>query len=240
MIVAAIHSSTPILGIAVVEDGRMLAEETLTPGKEHLENIAPLFAGVMDKLGMHAGELDGLGVAVGPGSFSGIRVGMSFVKGLALAVGTRVTGVSSLEILARYALADGERGAAVIDARRGQVYVATYHRSADVLIALDAPQLIRATEFPEFALQIGQDLVLCGDPIVETLAESCTNTVRAVTALPSAFTCAYIAWERLKNGNAESLHALEPLYIRRSDAEENKRARMSPIKPANPTPQNPS
>jgi tRNA threonylcarbamoyladenosine biosynthesis protein TsaB len=221
VIVAAVHSSTPRLGIAVVQDSVILIEETLPPGKEHLENIAPAFDRVMTQLGMHPRNLDGVGVAVGPGSFSGIRVGMSFVKGLALALGTPVAGVSSLEILARQTLADGESGAAVIDARRGQVYTAIFRRTRDRLTALDNPQLILATEFPEYAQQSGKELVLCGDPVVESIGESCGNAVRVVVAPPSVGTCAHIAWERFRNGAADGLHTLSPLYIRRSDAEEN-------------------
>lgn len=224
MIVAAIHSSTARLGIAVVRDRDVLAEEILPPGKEHLENIAPAFGRVMAQLEMQPKNLDGLGVAVGPGSFSGIRVGMSFVKGLSLALGTPVAGVSSLEILARQILAEGESGAAVIDARRGQVYVATYRRSGNRLTALDQPQLIRVSEFPDYARRDGERVVLCGDPVVESLGESCPNAVRVVVASPSAVTCAHIAWERFRNRAADGLHALSPLYIRRSDAEENKRA----------------
>jgi tRNA threonylcarbamoyladenosine biosynthesis protein TsaB len=230
VIVAAVHSSSPCLGLAVAQDGHVLIEEILPPGKEHLENIAPTFCRVMASLGLQPRTLDGLGVAVGPGSFSGIRVGMSFVKGLALALGTPLVGISSLELLARQTLSDGEYGAAVIDARRGQAYACVYRRDAERVVALEAPQLILGTEFPEYAKGFGQPLVICGDPVVESLGPTCVNASRVVIAQPSPGTCACMAWERLRDRKADGLHALTPLYIRRSDAEENKISRPASVR----------
>jgi tRNA threonylcarbamoyladenosine biosynthesis protein TsaB len=236
VIVAAVHSSSPRLAFAVVQDGRVLIEETLPAGKEHLENIAPFFCRVMASLDMQPRTLDGLGVAVGPGSFSGIRVGMSFVKGLALALGTPLVGISSLELLARQALSDGECGAAVIDARRGQVYACAYRRVHDRLTALDDPRLILGTEFPAYAQGFGHPMVLCGDPVVEGLGALSVTASRVAVAYPSVGTCAYMAWERLRDGIPDGLHALTPLYIRRSDAEENKRGTPSPVRESSPEP----
>ncbi len=223
MIILAIHSSSPRLGIAVARDGEILAEEILPPGREHLENIALAVQRVIAQSDMRLNALDGLGVVVGPGSFSGIRVGMSFVKGLALALKKPVAGISSLEILARQVLEDGECGAAVIDARRGQVYVSVYRRLDGRLIALDEPSLILANEFYLYAQEFSHPLVLCGEPVVESLDETRTVGTRVVTSPPSPGVCAQIAWERLKTGTSENLHQLSPVYIRRSDAEEKRR-----------------
>ena len=221
MIILAVHSSSPRLGIAVVRDGEILVEEILPSGREHLENIALAVQRVVAQSDLRLNGLDGLGVVVGPGSFSGIRVGMSFVKGVALALKKPVAGISSLEILARQALIDGECGAAVIDARRGQVYVSVYRRLNEQLIALDEPRLILADEFPVYAQEFSRPLLLCGEPVIESLDGSCTVGARVVT-FPSPGVCAQIAWERFKKGSAESLHSLSPLYIRRSDAEEKR------------------
>ena len=78
------------------------------------------------------GAIDGFGVAIGPGSFSGTRVGLATIKGMALALGKPVAGISSLDILAWQALKDGEWGAPVIDARRGEIYTAFYRKSEEM------------------------------------------------------------------------------------------------------------
>jgi tRNA threonylcarbamoyladenosine biosynthesis protein TsaB len=229
VIVLAVHSSTPRLGLAIVRDGEVAAEEILPSGREHLENIAPVVQRVMARLGTGLESLAGFGVAVGPGSFSGIRVGMSFVKGLALALKKPVVGISSLEILARQTLDDREYGAAIIDARRGEVYASVYRRVDGRLMRLDQPRLIPAAEFHLYARRFSQQLVLCGDPVIEILRESMTESVRAVIAPPSPGVCAQIAWELLKEGKGCTVHSLSPLYIRRSDAEEKRRALLSAL-----------
>jgi tRNA threonylcarbamoyladenosine biosynthesis protein TsaB len=222
VIILAVHSSSPQLGIAVVRDGDILVEEVLPSSREHLENIALAVRRTIAKPDMRLNAFDGFGVVVGPGSFSGIRVGMSFVKGLALALKKPVAGISSLEIVARQALGDGECGAAIIDARRGQVYACVYRRLHGRLIGLDEPRLILADEFPLYAQRFSEPLVLCGEPVIESIDGSCAIGARIVMPPPAPGVCAQIAWERIRKGNADNLHSLSPLYIRRSDAEEKR------------------
>lgn len=63
-----------------------------------------------------------IGVTVGPGSFTGLRVGLAFAQGLGAALGVPVVGVSTLDALAASASEHPGLTAALIDARRGQVY----------------------------------------------------------------------------------------------------------------------
>ena len=94
-------------------------------------------------------NIDGLGVAIGPGSFSGIRIGLATVKGMALALKKPVAGIPSLEILAWQALKEGESGASLIDARRREIYVGMYKKSAGSLTQLNSPRLISSENLDE-------------------------------------------------------------------------------------------
>lgn len=222
MIVLAIHSTSPTLSAAVVEDGRVLAEQTLPPGRHHLENAAPLVADLTRGLGYKVSDVDGFGVALGPGSFSGIRIGLATVKGLALALRKPLAGISSLEILAWKALGPGETGAAVLDARREQLYVALYC-GAGGRPALIAPPVLLADRDLRLQMDAANNgLVTCGEDLVQRLAAVDSGLVLRPASGGLAAACGILAWERLKRNDCDDLHGLLPIYIRRSDAEEKK------------------
>lgn len=89
--------------------------------KGHSERIAGFARDAALEAGMAFADLDRIGVTVGPGSFTGLRVGLAFAQGLAAALNRPVVGVSALDALAASA-DEAATVAALIDARRGQVY----------------------------------------------------------------------------------------------------------------------
>lgn len=95
-----------------------LRSEPMTKG--HSERLAGFARDAMAEAGLAFGAIDRMGVTVGPGSFTGLRVGLAFAQGLGAALDRPVVGVSSLDALA--ASAGAGPVAALIDARRGQVY----------------------------------------------------------------------------------------------------------------------
>lgn len=88
--------------------------------KGHSERLAGFARDAMAEAGSGFGTIDRIGVTVGPGSFTGLRVGLAFAQGLGAALNRPVVGLSSLDALA--ASGEGGAAAALIDARRGQVY----------------------------------------------------------------------------------------------------------------------
>lgn len=222
MIVLAIHSTSPALSAAVVEDGRCLAEQTLPPGRQHLENAAPLVAALTRGLGLKVSDVDGFGVALGPGSFSGIRIGLATVKGMALALGKPVAGISSLEILAWRTLRQGETGTAVLDAKRGQLYAALYSRSGERPALISPPVLLPDSELTRKMADSNGRTVACGEDLVERLAAVDSGLVLRSVPQGLAEACGIMAWQRLSSDDCDDLHGLVPIYIRRSDAEEKK------------------
>ena len=124
-----IDTSTPRGGIALASDGVVRAEVNfdgfVSPSRRLLASIH--FA--LETTGLTLADLAGLAVTVGPGSFTGIRVGLATARGLALATGMPVVGVSTLVALAAAAAGGDEQVAAWLDAGRGEVYAGSYRRA---------------------------------------------------------------------------------------------------------------
>ena len=104
--------------------------------KGHSERIAGFARDAAADAGVAFADIDRIGVTVGPGSFTGLRVGLAFAQGLAAALDRPVVGVSALDALAASA-GEAMEVAALIDARRGQVY-ARFWRDGEVDGAAEA------------------------------------------------------------------------------------------------------
>lgn len=124
MRVLVIDTALDACTVAVFEDGRSLAERSEAMARGHQERVGVLVRDAAAQAGGFDG-IDRIGVTVGPGSFTGLRVGLSFAQGLGAALGRPVVGISTLQALAASVEAAGPV-AAVVDARRGQVYLQTF------------------------------------------------------------------------------------------------------------------
>ena len=114
MLILAFDTATDVATSALVADGVVLGER-VSGSRLLLADIDEL----LREAGLVASDLTGVVVGTGPGSFTGMRIGLSVARGLGLALGVRVAGVSTLDALA----ACTENAYPVIDARRGEVFV---------------------------------------------------------------------------------------------------------------------
>ncbi|HVY33446.1 MAG TPA: tRNA (adenosine(37)-N6)-threonylcarbamoyltransferase complex dimerization subunit type 1 TsaB [Caulobacteraceae bacterium] len=192
---------------AVTADGRPLAVRSEPMLRGHQERLAPMVREVMEEAGFAFTALDLIGVTVGPGSFTGLRVGLAFAKGLGLALARPVVGVGTLE-----ALAASEPGAdmtlAVIDARRGQVYLQAFSQGR-ALMAPDALTLdMAAARLAELRPSGRIDIVGPGAALLEGVIPDARILIRAG---PDPIALARLA-------QSKPLTPARPLYLRAPDA----------------------
>src|SRR5260370_4420910 len=83
-------------GVLDTDAGKLIAQESLPMKRGHAEALMPLIARVMEQSGLPFSALDRIAVTTGPGSFTGLRVGLSAARGIALAAGKPVVGVTTL------------------------------------------------------------------------------------------------------------------------------------------------
>ena len=154
--------------------------------------------------------------ASGPGSFTGVRIGLAAIKGLAEVLGRPAIAISNLEALAEYGSA--ERRAAVIDARRGEIYGAVFDREGKRLVEEAVIQ------FPKFLDLLGNQAVEWIATDFEPFRAALSGTrfeSMPVTTAPRALArrIGEIAARRVKSGSIADPAAIEANYVRRSDAE---------------------
>ncbi len=206
--VLAIDTTGEFGSIALVNDQGLVEEVTLDSpdGFAHV-----LFAEIERLLARHAlniNQVDAFASASGPGSFTGVRVGLTAVKGLAEATGRKVIAVSNLQALAWF----GTRPlrAAVLDARRGEVYGGVYDASLRPL----QEEVVAKLEDWLAALPAGDlEIVTRGLP----LANLSMPVIEAPRSLAGSI--GHIAFDRLGREEVLDPADLDANYVRRSDAE---------------------
>lgn len=127
--VLGLDTSTFLLQVALLRRDGTVAAELREKVSTHTPRLPGVLEGLIQTAGLSLGDLCAVGVTRGPGSFTGLRVGLAAAQGLGKGLGLPVYGLSTLEAVARGCPAEG-RGAVLLDARRGEVYVQPFLREA--------------------------------------------------------------------------------------------------------------
>ncbi len=134
MQILALDTATPATSVALaLHDGTLLTRRhEPEPGERpgHATQLLPLALELLEEAGVDWPDLDRIAVGVGPGTFTGVRIGVASARALAQALETPLVGVSTLRSLAVGVELDGpdvpQTVLAVIDARRGEAFVAAW------------------------------------------------------------------------------------------------------------------
>ncbi|MEW6325153.1 MAG: tRNA (adenosine(37)-N6)-threonylcarbamoyltransferase complex dimerization subunit type 1 TsaB [Nitrospirota bacterium] len=228
----AVESSTPESSVALALDDGAIRSEALAPGRLQTETLMVTIDRLLRGRGVGVQALDGFAVAVGPGAFIGVRVGIATVKGLALATGRLVAPASSLEALAERASdivrSDGDRPplvCAMLDARRGEVYAASYRLDERrELVRIGEERLVRPEDFlaelKEPALFIGDGARMHQALIRERLGDAARFPPVGRPAASGAEAVARLALRRWPSGAVDPADVtatyLRPAVVSRS------------------------
>ncbi|KOV59450.1 peptidase M22 [Streptomyces sp. MMG1121] len=203
----ALDTATPAVTVALHDGTGVIASSSQVDARRHGELLLPAVDWVLAEAGLKLEAVTAIAVGIGPGPYTGLRVGLMTADTFGLALGVPVHGVCTLDGLA-YA-ADIEKGPFVVatDARRKEVYWATY---ADSRTRLTGPAVDRPADIAERVA--GLPAVGAGALLYPDTFPSAHEPEHV-----SAAALASLAVERLAAG--EELPAPRPLYLRRPDAQ---------------------
>jgi tRNA threonylcarbamoyladenosine biosynthesis protein TsaB len=135
-LILAVDTTSEYGSLALLRGEDLVDEVVLHAPKGFAQVLYGHLAELLGRHGLKPGAIDCFAAASGPGSFTGVRVGLACVKGLAEAVGRPAVAVSNLQAIAWFGASPLR--AAVMDARRGEVYGAVY----DAASRLVAPEVV--------------------------------------------------------------------------------------------------
>lgn len=150
MLLLALDTSTSSIGVALHDGRRVLAARSVLEARRHTEQLAPLVVEVLAAAAVTPTEVTDVVVGTGPGPFTGLRVGIVTARTFAFARGIPVHGVCSLDVLATQA-GGSVAGSFLVatDARRKEVYWATYAAQSGSVARLTDPAVDRPAELPD-------------------------------------------------------------------------------------------
>ena len=217
MRVLAVDTSQPLGMVAFMRDDGRVDVVRLERSAFHLVDLSRAVSGLLAPERPRGSLVDRAAIVAGPGSFTGLRIGMAFVKGLYAGLGCEVVAMTSLELLARQARPEGLPVAAMIDARKDEVYAAYYARDGRETIAprAQAPAAFLEALPGAPTVFIGSGAVRYQGLVVGAFGRDARIPGEGGHA-PDAALLSRLAAE-LTPLTPEEVVSLEPCYIRPSD-----------------------
>ncbi len=223
MKILALDTSTLTGSVALLDDGILKGEMTLSVSVVHSERLMPAIDRLLQDAGLTLESVDFFAAAVGPGSFTGLRIAIATVQGFCLALQKPSMSLSTLQALACNGGYFSGLVVPLLDARRGEVYAGIYRTQGS-----KPPQIV------------GEEMAIPPDRLMEMLQEDRFNRLsvlflgegslvyrevinrglkgRALFAAPHAnhpraAHVASLAWEQVQRGVAYD-RLMVPRYVR--------------------------
>ncbi|WP_316637303.1 tRNA (adenosine(37)-N6)-threonylcarbamoyltransferase complex dimerization subunit type 1 TsaB [uncultured Ruminococcus sp.] len=229
MLICSVDSSATPASVCLFEDDKIIAEYYLNTGFTHSQTLMAMLESVLKISGKRADDIDLYAVNSGPGSFTGVRIGVSAVKGMAYAQDKPCVEVSTLESMAYNFLDSHTIVCACMDARRKQVYHGLFRVDGDRIERLCEDKAIAIEELLS-GLPNGEEIILVGDGaelVYQSAEEPAVKLAPPNLRYQRASSVALAAVETYNRGEAVSPAALMPRYLRLSQAERERNAKLN-------------
>ena len=227
MIVLGVETSGPVGSFALRRDGRCVEERFLPElGRRHARALVPEIVAFLSRHDLRLKDVEAAAVSVGPGSFTGLRVGVTFAKTLAYTLDVRLSAVETFAAIAEQCVS-ASSVAVIADAQRRGVMLGRYHRMANGCFRRDGE--IELVSLERLTDAVADADVIAGPGITAVGASHLGGFALAAPhqALPRASTIARLGEAQINRGEIADVWTLEPLYVRKSGAEETREQRIA-------------
>ena len=218
----AFDTSSKTAAVALLQDDVILYDTIINVGLNHSEVLLPAIDQACLQTRIKIAEIDLFACTIGPGSFTGLRIGVSTLKGLVLGTGKPAVGISSLAALALNVSRSSKIICSVMDAGRGQVYIAYYLYNENGLIdQIGTDKVVNPREIihnPE------QEIIFVGDGAIkyaDILSNTKTKEINIASVMQQyirASSVGFLGREKYDRNELLNAENFVPIYLRSADA----------------------
>jgi tRNA threonylcarbamoyladenosine biosynthesis protein TsaB len=240
VIILGIDTATPQVGCALGGHEGSLASFHSARGRRHAETLVPAIEFVCQQARIGLDEVSAVAVDIGPGLFTGLRVGLATAKALASALRVPMVGLASLDLLVYPERRTDRLMAAMVDARRGEVFWALYRHVPGGVQRLTPYAVSPPADVASELMARGEDCLAIGDGALryaDLLDEVTHVEVGSVgNAFPSAAVLVELAHPLALREQFVQVGDVHPLYLRKADVRINWETRGQRGEPASRSP----
>ena len=224
VLILAVDTCSPAGSVALLDNTKLLGEVNLDSGMNHSERLLPAVEFLLQTSGIKIREIGGYALAVGPGSFTGIRIGMSTVKAFAFSQKKAVAPVSNLEALAlKLRHPQCRLLCPLLEAKKGEIYATLFEVKRRRLLETIPQGVYKPDAF--FSLLpshrvisfIGSGADVFRDKISAYFKDKARYSLRSHFI---AYEVGLLGYEIFCKQKGVDFREVEPLYFRKSQAEE--------------------
>ena len=224
MNILAIDSSGLAASCAILSDEVVRAESFVCNKLTHSETLLPNVEQVLKLAGVKREDLAAIAVSTGPGSFTGLRIGLAAAKAIAYGLNIPLVGIPTIEGLAWHYPVPGVTVAGFIDAQKGNVYTAHYCWKGSGFDEVKSIEVLSLAEAVDACAKVAGPVVAVGDMVTKKLVKMDNLPKNLVIPpkhmlMPRAANIAMAGLDRLAAGQMDNIMDMEPIYIRKSEAE---------------------
>lgn len=224
MLILGIDTSAKIASVALMEDGRLLAENTVYTTLTHSQIILPMVKRLLEDAGRDIKDVNAVAISAGPGSYTGLRIGIAAVKGMCMGLDIKAVGVSTLEALAYNLKCVKADILSVMNARRDVMYFGHYCSDGDKITRKSDDTVCSTDTVADAVKGVDGDIWLVGD-LAQNIKEryfANKDNVRVTPAFMANQRASLLCQYAFENEDKlMSASALDAIYLQVTKAEKD-------------------